>query len=56
MLKGKGVEVTFNGAMAHLVSLSDSVTGTEAVTDLATPLELKQVLEHRARAEVYLVY
>ena len=36
MLSERGVHITFNGVMAHLVSLSDSVTGTEAVTDLAT--------------------
>ncbi len=56
MLKGKGAVVTFNGALAHLVSLSDSVTGTESVTDIATPLNLNEILDHRAKADVYFVY
>ncbi len=51
-----GAVVTFNGALAQLVSLSDSVTGTESVTDVATPLSLNEILEHRARADVYFVY
>ncbi len=56
MLKDKGAVVTFNGALAHLVSLSDSVTGTESVTDIATPLNLNEILDHRAKADVYFVY
>ena len=56
MLKGKGAVVTFNGALAHLVSLSDSVTGRESVTDIATPLNLNEILDRRAKADVYFVY
>jgi predicted peroxiredoxin len=56
MLKDKGVEVTFNGAMAHLVSLSDSVKGKEKLADIATPLDLREVVQHREQAAVYFVY
>ena len=56
MLKDSGATVTFNGALAHLVSLSKSVKGTESLTDIATPLDLKEIVEHRAQAVVYFVY
>ena len=56
MLKNKGVEVTFNGAMAHLVSLSDSVKGKEKVVDIAMPLNLREVVQHRKEADIYFVY
>lgn len=56
MLRNKGVEVTFNGTMAHLVSLSDSVKGKEKLADVAAPLDLREVVEHRAQADIYLVY
>ena len=47
--------MTYNGAMAHLVSLSDSVKGNERLADIATPLGLREIVEHRARADVYFV-
>lgn len=56
MLHDRGAAVTFNGAMAHLVNLSDSVTGKESLIDIAVPLGLREMLDHRAAAEVYLVY
>lgn len=56
MLKNKGVEVTFNGTMAHLVSLSDSVKGKEKLADIAAPLDLREIIEHRAQTDIYLVY
>ena len=56
MLKDDGASVTFNGAMAHLVSLSNSVSGAESMTDIATPLDLRQIIEHRAAADIYIVY
>lgn len=55
MLHDRGVAVTFDGAMAHLVGLSSSVT-EESLVDIATRLGLVEVLDHRAAAEVYLVY
>ena len=56
MLQDNGATLTFNGAMAHLVSLSDSVKGKERLADIATPLDLQEIVEHRARADVYFVY
>ena len=56
MLKEKGVKVTFNGAMAHLVNLSDSIKGKERLADIATPLNLYEIVEHREQADVYFVY
>jgi hypothetical protein len=56
MLQDKGATLTFNGTMAHLVSLSDSVKGREKVAPIATPLSLKELVEHRGQADVYFVY
>ena len=56
LLKDKGVKVTFNGAMAHLVSLSDSIKGKEKITPIATPLDLNEIVQHRLQADVYFVY
>lgn len=56
MLKDKGAKVTFNGAMAHLVSLSDSVKGNERIVDIATPLSLSEIIQERASADLYFAY
>ena len=56
MLKEKGATITYNGALAHLVSLANSVKGGESITDIADPLGLAEIVEHRAQADVYFVY
>lgn len=56
MLQDRGAHITFNGVMAHLVSLSESVKGTEKMTDIATPLDLREIVQHRQKADTYFVY
>ncbi|MBI2840325.1 MAG: hypothetical protein HYX75_18570 [Acidobacteria bacterium] len=55
-LHGQGVEVTFNGTMAQLTSLSNGVHDVGQLEPIAKPLSLEEILQHRARADVYLVY
>jgi hypothetical protein len=40
----------------NLVSLAKSVKGGESITDMAEPLGLAEIVEHRALADVYFVY
>ena len=56
MLQEMGATITYNGAMANLVSLAKSVKGGESITDMAEPLGLAEIVEHRAQADVYFVY
>jgi hypothetical protein len=51
-----GVEVTFNGVMAQLTSLSNGVHDVGQIELIAKPLSLNEILQHRARADIYLVY
>jgi len=55
-LHSQGVEVTFNGTMAQLTSLSNGVHDAGLLEPIAKPLSLAEMLQHRARADVYLVY
>jgi hypothetical protein len=55
-LHDHGVEVTFNGTMAQLTSLSNGVHDVGQVEPIAKPLSLGEMLQHRARADIYLVY
>ncbi|MCL6480253.1 MAG: hypothetical protein K6U02_00865 [Firmicutes bacterium] len=55
-LHGKGVEVTFNGSLAQLTSLSDDVHDVGQLEPIAKPLALVELLHHRQRADLYLVY
>ena len=55
-LHRQGVEVTFNGTMAQLTSLSDGIHDVGQLEPIAKPLSLGEVLQHRARADIYLVY
>ncbi len=55
-LHKQGVEVTFNGTMAQLTSLSNGVHDVGQLEPLAKPLSLTEMLQHRARADLYLVY
>ncbi len=55
-LHKQGVEVTFNGTMAQLISLSSGVRDVGQLDPVAKPLSLDEVLQHRARADIYLVY
>ena len=55
-LHQQGVEVTFNGTMAYLTSLSNSIHDVGQLEPIAKPLSLAEMLQHRARADVYLVY
>ena len=55
-LHKQGVKVTFNGTMAQLTSLSNGVHDVGQLEPIAKPLSLSEVLEHRARADIYLVY
>jgi predicted peroxiredoxin len=55
-LNGQGVEVTFNGTMAQLTSLSNGVHDVGQLEPVAKPLSLAEILQHRARADFYLVY
>ena len=52
----QGVEVTFNGTMAQLISLSNSAHDVGQLEPIAKSLSLSEILEHRARADIYLVY
>lgn len=55
-LHGQGVEVTFNGTMAQLTSLSNGIHDVGQLEPIANPLSLNEILQHRARADIYLVY
>ncbi len=55
-LRKQGVEVTFNGALAQLTSLSNGVHDVGQLEPIAKPLSLSEMLDHRARADIYLVY
>ena len=55
-LHRQGVEVTFNGTMAQLTSLSNGIHDVGQLEPIAKPLSLAEMLQHRARADVYLVY
>ena len=55
-LHKQGVEVTFNGTMAQLTSLSNGVHDVGQLEPIAKPLSLTEILQHRARADIYLVY
>lgn len=55
-LHQQGVEVTFNGTMAQLTSLSNGVHDIGQLEPIAKPLSLAEMLQHRARADIYLVY
>ena len=55
-LHDHGVEVTFNGVMAQLTSLSKGVHDVGQLEPIAKPLSLEEMLQHRARADLYLVY
>ncbi len=55
-LHQRGVEVTFNGTMAQLTSLSDGIHDVGQLEPIAKPLSLVEILQHRARADIYLVY
>ncbi len=55
-LHSQGVDVTFNGTMAQLTSLSNGVHDVGQLEPIAKPLSLAEILQHRARADVYLVY
>jgi predicted peroxiredoxin len=52
----QGVEVTFNGTMAKLTSLSSAIHDVGQLEPIAKPLSLAEVLQHRARADIYFVY
>jgi predicted peroxiredoxin len=52
----EGVEITFNGALAQLTSLSNGVHDVGQLEPIAKPLSLAEILQHRARADIYLVY
>ncbi|MBI3670943.1 MAG: hypothetical protein HY237_14325 [Acidobacteria bacterium] len=52
----QGVEVTFNGTMAQLTSLSNGVHDVGQLEPIAKPLSLAEMLQHRTRADIYLVY
>jgi hypothetical protein len=55
-LHSQGVEVTFNGTMAQLTGLSNGVHDIGQLEPIAKPLSLAEVLQHRAHADIYLVY
>ena len=55
-LHRQGVEVTFNGTMAQLTSLSNGIHDAGQLEPIAKPLSLAEFLQHRARADIYLVY
>lgn len=55
-LHRQGVKVTFNGTMAQLTSLSNGIHDVGQLEPIAKPLSLAEVLQHRARADIYLVY
>jgi len=55
-LHRQGLEVSFNGALAQLTSLSNAVHDVGQLEPIAKPLSLDEILQHRARADVYFVY
>jgi predicted peroxiredoxin len=55
-LHKQGVEVTFNGALAQLTSLSNGIHDVGQLEPMAKPLSLAEFLQHRTRADIYLVY
>jgi predicted peroxiredoxin len=55
-LHKQGVEVTFNGTMAQLTSLSSGIHDVGQLEPIAKPLSLAEMLQHRARADIYFVY
>lgn len=55
-LNKQGVEVSFNGTMAQLTSLSNGVHDVGQLEPIAKPLSLAEILQHRARADIYFVY
>jgi len=55
-LHEQGVEVTFNGTMAQLTSLSNGIHDVGQREPIAKPLSLAEMLDHRARADIYLMY
>jgi predicted peroxiredoxin len=55
-LHEQGVEITFNGALAQLTSLSNGVHDVGQLEPIAKPLSLAEILQHRARADIYLAY
>jgi hypothetical protein len=55
-LHKQGMEVTFNGTMAQLTSLSSGVHDVGQLEPIAKPLSLAEMLQHRARADIYFVY
>jgi len=55
-LHEQGVEITFNGTMAQLTSLSSSIHDVGQLEPIAKPLSLTEMLEHRARPDIYIVY
>ncbi len=55
-LHSQGVEVSFNGTMAQLTSLSNGVHDVGQLEPIAKPLSLAEILQHRSRADIYLVY
>ncbi len=55
-LHRQGVEITFNGSLAQLTNLSNGIHDVGQLEPIAKPLSLDEMLQHRARADVYLVY
>ncbi len=55
-LHRQGVDVTFNGTMAQLTRLSNGVHDMGQLEPIAKPLSLGETLQHRAHADIYLVY
>lgn len=51
----QGAEVTFHGTMARLTSLSNGVHDVGQQEPIAKPLSLAEILQHRARADIYFV-
>ncbi len=55
-LHKQGMDVTFNGTMARLTSLSSGIHDVGQLEPIAKPLSLAEMLQHRARADIYFVY
>ncbi len=55
-LHKQGMDVTFNGTMAQLTSLSSGIHDVGQLEPIAKPLSLAEMLQHRARADIYFVY
>jgi hypothetical protein len=52
-----GVRITYNGFMANLVDLQDTVSQrSDQIEPIAEPLTLQQMLEHRTAANTYLTH